>query len=111
MAGGMAPGGDGGDLVEDVETLGQLAEDAVPESLRRGRLVVEEAVVLVVDEELARGGVDDGRAGHGERAARVLEAVGRLVLDLRFRFWLMSGVKPPPWIMKLGMTRWKIVPS
>ena len=26
-------------------------------------------------------------------------------------FCSMSGVKPPPWIMKPGMTRWKIVPS
>jgi hypothetical protein len=26
-------------------------------------------------------------------------------------FSLMSWVNPPPWIMKPGMTRWKIVPS
>ena len=26
-------------------------------------------------------------------------------------FWCMSGVMPPPWIMKSRMTRWKIVPS
>ena len=25
-------------------------------------------------------------------------------------FCSMSTVKPPPWIMKLGMIRWKIVP-
>ena len=29
----------------------------------------------------------------------------------RVAFWRSSGVKPPPWIMKLSMTRWKIVPS
>ena len=27
------------------------------------------------------------------------------------RFSCMSAVKPPPWIMKPEMTRWKIVPS
>ena len=27
------------------------------------------------------------------------------------RFSCMSDVRPPPWTMKLGMTRWKIVPS
>jgi len=26
------------------------------------------------------------------------------------RLSCMSAVKPPPWIMKPGMTRWKIVP-
>ena len=26
-------------------------------------------------------------------------------------FWVIPGTKPPPWIMKVGMTRWKIVPS
>ncbi len=34
-------------------------------------------------------------------------------------FWMFASVsfcfmpdsKPPPWIMKLGITRWKIVPS
>src|ERR1700761_5290972 len=26
-------------------------------------------------------------------------------------FFFMSGVKPPPWIMKPSMTRWKMVPS
>ena len=29
----------------------------------------------------------------------------------RVDFWFMSAVKPPPWIMKPLMTRWKIVPS
>ena len=29
----------------------------------------------------------------------------------RVVFCFMSASKPPPWIMKLGITRWKIVPS
>ena len=26
-------------------------------------------------------------------------------------FWFIPGAKPPPWIMKPSMTRWKTVPS
>ena len=29
----------------------------------------------------------------------------------RVDFCSMPSVNPPPWIMKPGMTRWKIVPS
>jgi len=32
-------------------------------------------------------------------------------MGARVGFWFMSFVKPPPWIMKPSMTRWKIVPS
>ena len=34
-----------------------------------------------------------------------------LVIGSRVGFFCMSGVKPPPWIMKWLITRWKIVPS
>ena len=33
------------------------------------------------------------------------------LIGARVGFCVMSGVKPPPWIMKPGITRWKIVPS
>ena len=74
-------GGHGLDFLEHVEALGDLAEDAVAEALRRGAAEVEEAVVRHVDEELAGGAVHVGGARHGQRALRVLEAVGRLVAD------------------------------
>ena len=32
-------------------------------------------------------------------------------IGARVGFSFMSGVMPPPWIMKSSMTRWKIVPS
>ena len=39
------------------------------------------------------------------RPLRLSSAIGA-----RVAFSFMSAVMPPPWIMKLGMTRWKIVP-
>ncbi len=33
------------------------------------------------------------------------------LIAFRVGFSLMSRVKPPPWIMKFGITRWKMVPS
>jgi hypothetical protein len=32
-------------------------------------------------------------------------------IGARVGFSLMSGFMPPPWIMKLSITRWKTVPS
>ena len=32
-------------------------------------------------------------------------------IGARVGFSFMSASKPPPWIMKLAMTRWKMVPS
>ena len=34
-----------------------------------------------------------------------------LRIGARWGFSSISGVKPPPWIMKSGITRWKMVPS
>jgi len=31
------------------------------------------------------------------------------LMGARVSFWFSSLSKPPPWIMKLGMTRWKTV--
>ena len=70
-----------GDLVDDVEALGDLAEDGVAGALLVG---VEHAVVDEVEEELGGGAVGIGGAGHGDRAAQVLEAAGgRFVGDGR----------------------------
>ncbi len=33
------------------------------------------------------------------------------LIGLRVAFCFMPGSKPPPWIMKLLITRWKTVPS
>jgi hypothetical protein len=32
-------------------------------------------------------------------------------IGARVGFCVMSAVKPPPWIMKVPITRWKMVPS
>ena len=37
--------------------------------------------------------------------------VASFLIGALFFFWLMSGSMPPPWIMKPGITRWKISPS
>ena len=74
--------------------------------------------VLDDDEELRAGAVGVLGAGHGEDAALV-----RLGAELRLDRVARSPPMPyvrvsfpfvfgsPPWIMKPGMTRWKIVPS
>ena len=33
------------------------------------------------------------------------------LIGARVGFCVMFGVMPPPWTMKPGITRWKIVPS
>jgi hypothetical protein len=38
-------------------------------------------------------------------------AASFLMAPLSLFFCAMSGVKPPPWIMNHGITRWKIRPS
>src|SRR5262245_56186719 len=68
------------DLVDDVLAFHDLAEDAVPPTVRARCGVVEEAVVGDIDEELARSGVWIGCPRHGDRVAVVLQAVAGLVL-------------------------------
>src|SRR5205823_2744186 len=69
------------DFVDNVPAFDDLAEHAVAPTLGvRGR-VVEEAVVLDVDEELARSRMRFGGPRHGDRIALVLEAVAGLVFD------------------------------
>ena len=79
---------------------------------------VEVRLRRVADEELAAARVL-ARVRHRQRAGHVLVRVEvRLALDLvaraagadaRLSGSLDSG--SPPWIMKLGITRWKLVPS
>src|SRR5438552_3469827 len=69
------------DFVDHVLAFDDLAEHAVAPTLGvRGR-VVEEAVVLDVDEELARSRMRFGSPRHGDRIALVLDAVVGFVLD------------------------------
>jgi predicted sugar kinase len=50
-------------------------------------------------------------AGHGDGVGLVLQAVVGFVLDgALVSFCFMPGSKPPPWIMKPLITRWKMVP-
>jgi hypothetical protein len=105
-----AAGLDGVDLVDHVLAFDDLAEHGIaPAVLAR---VVQEVVVLGVDEELGRGRVRGHGAGHRHRVLVVLQAVLGFVLDgLLGRLLLHVGSKPPPWIMKSLITRWKIVLS
>src|SRR5271154_463879 len=76
----LAAGLDRSDLVDDVHSLGDAREDGVAEVAAR---MIEEVVVLQIDEELRGRAVDVIGARHGERAALVLAAIVRLVLDRR----------------------------
>src|ERR1700722_15112113 len=73
---------DRGDLVDHVHAVGNAGEHGVAEVAARG---IEKIVVLQIDEKLRGRAVDVVGARHGERAAFVLEAVVRLVLDGRLR--------------------------
>src|ERR1700722_15602610 len=77
-----AAGLDRRNLVDDVHAVGDAREYGVAEVAAR---VIEEVVVLQIDEELRGRAVDVVGARHGERAALVLDAVVRLVLDGRLR--------------------------
>src|SRR5262249_45618221 len=72
------------DLVDHVHAL-----DHVPEGAVTG--VVEVVVVHRVDVELRRGAVQVAGAGHGDGAAGVGQAVGRLVLDRRLGVLLLHA--------------------
>src|SRR5271156_6322127 len=78
----LAAGLDRRNLVDDVHALGYPRENGVAEVAAR---VIEEVVVLQVDEELRGRAVDVVGARHRERAAFILQAVVRLVLDGRLR--------------------------
>src|SRR5881396_887114 len=69
------------DFVDHVLAFGDLAEHAVAPTLGILGGVVEEAVVLDVDEELAGSRMRFGGPRHGNRIAFVLETVVGFVLD------------------------------
>src|SRR5579863_1179064 len=66
------------DLVDHVHAFGDARKNGVAEVPAR---VIEKVVVFQIDEKLRGCAVDVVGARHGERAACVLEAVVRLVLD------------------------------
>src|ERR1700734_4419843 len=74
-----------GNLVDDIHAFGHARENGVAEIASR---VIEKIVVLQIHEELRGCAVYVIGARHGERAALVLEAVVRLVLDRRLRLLL-----------------------
>ena len=72
------------DLVDDVQSVGDLAEYTVAVSFGRAILEVQGRVVGHVDEELASGAVDGiGQPHHGDGSSPVLHAVVGLVEDGR----------------------------
>src|SRR5690554_216636 len=109
---GAAGGADSLDLLDHIHALGHLAEYGVAPALGGLGGVVEEAVVSHVDEELGAGRVRVHGAGHGDGADGVADAVlASFLIGARVSFWIMPGSNPPPWIMKLLITRWKMVLS
>src|SRR5574343_2116773 len=77
----LVAGWHGGDLVDDVHAVDDLAKNRVAVAALGRGAEIEESVVLQVDEELHAGRGRIGRAGHGDRAAAVLQAVVGLVLQ------------------------------
>src|ERR1700733_12655745 len=77
-----AAGTDAGYLVDLLHAFAHAPELRVAVV---ARAVIEKLVVLQVDEELRGGAVDVAGARHGGRAARILQAVVRLVADRRAR--------------------------
>jgi hypothetical protein len=77
----LVAGAHGADLVDHVHAFDDLAEDTVAPALAGRRAEVQEVVIDGVDEELGGRRVRIAGARHRDRAALVLQAVGRLVLD------------------------------
>ena len=97
----LRPRGERGDRIDHLHPLGDPPED---------RVAVGQPVVLVHDEELAAVGVGSG-VGHRHRAPGVLPGPSSSSRNLYPGPPLPVPVGSPPWIMKPGMTRWKITPS
>jgi len=108
----VSAGGNPGNGIDHVHPFYHLAENRVAEVAGP---VVEGGVVLQVDEKLGSGAVNVLGAGQGQGAAPVFQAVVSLAasffIGARVVFLTISGVNPPPWMTKPGMTRWKITPS
>lgn len=71
----------GGDRIDHMHAIDHFAEYAVTPAVRRGAGVIQEGIVLKVDEELAGGRMRVWSAGHGNAAAHVRKAVGRLIFN------------------------------
>ncbi len=104
------------DLLDDVHTLGDLAEDDV--------VTIEPRARDGGDEELGAVGVGTS-VGHGEAAGLLVAKLEGLIGELHAVDGLTTGtiaslrmggsgerhtVKSPPWSMNSGMTRWKTQP-
>jgi hypothetical protein len=91
--------------------LDHLAEHGIAPALAGGSGVVQEAVVHGVDEELGGGAV---RIAGGAMAMVYLSFfrpfLASFSMGAAVSFCFMSAAKPPPWIMKFLITRWKMVP-
>ena len=80
-------GGHALDGPDHVHSAYYPAEYAIAPSIRRLGAMVQESVVFDVDKELGAGRMRIGRTGHGNGAARVLQAVISFVLNRGVR-WL-----------------------
>src|SRR5258708_26193367 len=89
----LAPGFHRCNLVDDIHAVGYAREHGVAEIAAR---VIEKIVVLQVDEELRSCAVDVVGARHRQRAALVLQAVVRLVIDRRLGFILSNVLRHAP---------------
>src|SRR5574343_1680680 len=69
----LVAGRHGGDLVDDIHAVDDLAEHRVTVAALDRGAENEESVVLQVDEELHAGRVRDRGAGHGHGAAAVFQ--------------------------------------
>src|SRR5690606_41490949 len=97
-----------GDAGDHVHAAHHLAEHRVAEV---AAAVVEEVVVLVV--------MKNWLVAESTTWVRAMAMVPRslrrplsasFLIGLKVSFSRMSASKPPPWIMKLGITRWNWVP-
>lgn len=103
MARRVATRGNGGDFIEHIESLGDLTKHAIAEALHGGIFEIEEIVISVIDEELARCGIDDGRARHGEGTAVIFKTILGFIFDGCTGWFLIHiGSKAAPLNHEIG---------
>ena len=81
------------DRINDAHSVDDLTENGIPETLGRRRREIKKRVIDEIDEKLARRGIDNHRARHGDGATLVLKAVHRLVADRLTSRLLIHGLR------------------
>ena len=101
------------DLVDHVHAFDHLAEDRVAEA-RADRCPCGRGTALsttLMKNWLVAESTTPVRAMARVPRSLLRPLSASFLIGARVGFCCRSGVMPPPWIMKSGMTRWKIVPS